>query len=55
MSVWLYNKDGAKLFNDAKDAPDGYVDCPTKVKTGDKTPIKKAVKEPVKVAKKAKD
>lgn len=55
MSVWLYNKDGAKLFNDAKDAPNGYVDCPTKVQADDKPPVKNAVKEPVKVTKKAKD
>ncbi len=30
--IWLYNKNGAKLFNNIEEASSDYVDCPTKVK-----------------------
>lgn len=32
MPYFMYNEDGAKLFQDNEKAPEGFVDCPSKVK-----------------------
>jgi len=40
MPVWMYSKDGAKLFQDDEKIPSGYSDKPTKV---EKTYTKKQV------------
>lgn len=34
MPVYMYNKDGAKLFGDDEKIPSDYVDSPEKVKDG---------------------
>lgn len=44
----MYNKEGAKLFQDNETIPSDYVDCPTKVDT------QKAVLEQKPVTKKVK-
>lgn len=46
----MYNKDGAKLFDNIDDVPQDYVDCPSKVKLTEEAPKakgrpKKEVKE----------
>lgn len=43
MAKWMYNKDGAKLFNEGTEIPSDYVDCPEKV--GKEEPKKKTVKK----------
>lgn len=40
----MYNKDGAKIFQEGEKIPAGYVDCPTKVKA-EKEPKKKIYKD----------
>lgn len=47
MAKWMYNKDGAKLFQDDDKIPSDYVDSPDKVK-GEPKPVKKPVKKKAK-------
>lgn len=45
MPFYMYNKDGAKLFQDNETAPSGYFDCPAKAAAdAEKPAIKKAPK-----------
>ena len=42
---YMYNKDGARLFQWGEEIPSDYVDCPTKVgKVVKKAPVKKKAK-----------
>ena len=47
MPFYMYNKDGAKLFNDNETAPSGYFDCPTKAAAATEKPTVKK-EQPVK-------